>query len=422
MSEPDYGQKSDWYASKSAVPSAPRKKHKAFKIVMLCLCAVLVLGTVAYLAFGSAGKGGNSAGAGSGGSTGSSGLPASWKDYLQSVYDAQDITQADIVLATTAYNGDFTMTLKPQGKQQLTLQEIYAKCIPSVVAITAYTADDSGAAWGTGVVLSADGLIITNTHIIDGCDSVTVTLSDGTEYKNAQLIGADGQSDIAVLKINAKGLTPAEFGDSDELAVGDSVAAIGNPLSEELTGTMTDGIVSAINRGVSYNGHVMTLIQTNAAINEGNSGGPLVDMYGHVVGIVNMKMMSSYSSIEGIGFAIPSASAAEAADQLISGGEITGRPSIGITVGPVTEAVAEHYSIPNGLYVSSVSKGSNAEAQGVKAGDILTAVNGKTVTETSQVSDIKNSLQVGDSLTLTLWRDGKTFSADVKLVEANQIY
>ena len=137
---------------------------------------------------------------------------------------------------------------------------------------------------------------------------------------------------------------------------------------------------------------------------------------------VSMKMMSSYSSIEGIGFAIPSASAAEAADQLISGGEITGRPSIGITVGPVTEAVAEHYSIPNGLYVSSVSKGSNAEAQGVKAGDILTAVNGKTVTETSQVSDIKNALQVGDSLTLTLWRDGKTFSADVKLVEANQIY
>ena len=131
-----------------------------------------------------------------------------------------------------------SMTLKPQGKQQLTLQEIYAKCIPSVVAITAYTADDSGAAWGTGVVLSADGLIITNTHIIDGCDSVTVTLSDGTEYKNAQLIGADGQSDIAVLKINAKGLTPAEFGDSGELAVGDSVAAIGNPLSEELTGTM----------------------------------------------------------------------------------------------------------------------------------------------------------------------------------------
>ena len=176
------------------------------------------------------------------------------------------------------------MTLKPQGKQQLTLQEIYAKCIPSVVAITAYTADDSGAAWGTGVVLSADGLIITNTHIIDGCDSVTVTLSDGTEYKNAQLIGADGQSDIAVLKINAKGLTPAEFGDSGELAVGDSVAAIGNPLSEELTGTMAEisGIHCTSVAGVA----ALSRVVRSCTARWYTSGVPTVTTSSHLVRIL----------------------------------------------------------------------------------------------------------------------------------------
>lgn len=419
MNETDYGKKSDWYESSSPVKQA-RKKHSALKIVLLCVCAVLLVCGIAYLAFGHASSDGKGSDSGSTADTGS--MPEDWRDYLDSVYDKQEITKADIKLSSADYTGSFAMTLSPKGSRQLTLQEIYDKCLPSIVSITAYASDDSGASWGTGVVLSADGLIMTNTHVIDGSDSVTVTLSDGTEYKDAKLVGADSQSDITILKIDAAGLAAAEFGDSSELQVGDNVAAIGNPLGEEFTGTMTNGIVSAINRGITYNGHVMTLIQTNAAINEGNSGGPLVDMYGHVIGITNMKMMSSYSSIEGIGFAIPSSGIVSVAADLCSGGSVTGRPSIGITVGAVTKTVAEHYGIPNGLYVSSVAEGSDAEAQGVHKGDIVTAVNGQTVTTTAEVSAIKNAMKAGDTLKLTIWRDGKTMDIDVKLVESSTIY
>ncbi len=185
---------------------------------------------------------------------------------------------------------------------------------------------------------------------------------------------------------------------------------------------MTNGIVSAINRDIPYNGHTMTLIQTNAAINEGNSGGPLIDMYGRVVGITNMKMMSSYSSIEGIGFAIPTSGIKTVADQLLTGGGVTGRPSIGITVAAVSDIVSEHYKIPGGLYISAVAKGSDAEKQGVKKGDILTAVNGTAVTTTDDVNDIKSSLKVGDTIKLTIWRDDKTLDFNVKLVESSDIY
>ena len=366
MNEPDYGNKSDWYSSTRAAVGPGKKKHAVLKIVMLCVCAAVLVAATLLLALSHAEK---STDIGSGNySADTDNLPSDWHDYLKGVYDAQKITQADIELAKTKYAGSFTMSLSQKGPQELSLQKIYEKCLPSVVSITAYTADGSGSSWGTGIVLSADGLIVTNTHVIDGCDSVKVALSNGTEYGDAKLIGADGQSDIAVLKIKATGLTPAEFGDSAELQAGDGVAAIGNPLGEEFTGTMTNGIISAINRGIMYNGHVMTLIQTNAAINEGNSGGPLIDMYGHVVGITNMKMMSSYSNIEGIGFAIPASGIAPVVDELVSGGAVTGRPSIGITVGAVTEAVAKHYNIPNGLYVSSVSKGSDAEKQGFRRG------------------------------------------------------
>ena len=192
----------------------------------------------------------------------------------------------------------------------------------------------SGYNWGTGVILSADGLILTNTHVIEGCDSAKVTLFDDREFE-AKLIGADTISDIAVLKIEAAGLPAAEFGESGSLVVGDPVAAIGNPLGETFRSTLTDGIISAIERGISYKGRTMTLLQTNTALNEGNSGGALFNMYGQVVGITNMKMMSSYSSIEGIGFAIPSATVREVVNSIVRFGEVRGRPSIGITVGAI---------------------------------------------------------------------------------------
>jgi serine protease Do len=424
MNENDYNRRSDWYAAQqSTVYSGKRSgKHKTLKIVMICVCALLVLCAGAYLLFGSSSGGGSKNSESSGDDSAQGQLPDDWQDYFDEYYGkGTAYTSAEIDLTKTDYTGSFSMSLDTSASQQLTLQQIYQKCIPSVVSITADEKNDEGTYLGTGIIMSSDGLIITNTHIIDGCDTAKVALYNGKEY-DAKLIGADTQSDITILKIEATGLTPAQFGDSSQLKVGDSVVAIGNPLGENLTGTMTNGIVSAINRDIPYNGHTMTLIQTNAAINEGNSGGPLIDMYGRVVGITNMKMMSSYSSIEGIGFAIPTSGIKTVADQLLTGGGVTGRPSIGITVAAVSDIVSEHYKIPGGLYISAVAKGSDAEKQGVKKGDILTAVNGTAVTTTDDVNDIKNSLKVGDTIKLTVWRDDKTLDFNVKLVESSDIY
>ena len=273
-------------------------------------------------------------------------------------------------------------------------------------------------AGGSGVIISGDGYIVTNTHVLDGAKAVTVTTSDGTEY-TGKLVGADAVSDIAVLKIEAQGLTPAEFGDSSSLQVGDDVVSIGNPLGEQLRWTMTNGIISAINRDMVYNGHSMTLLQTNAAINEGNSGGPLINMYGQVIGITNMKALST--GVEGIGFAIPTASIRPIVNALLADGRVSGRVSIGITVGAVSSAASEYYDLPEGLYISAVAEGSDAEKKGIQSGDMLLAVNGQAVTTTYDVSAVKDGLKVGDTVTLTIYRDGKTFDVDVRLVDTNDL-
>ena len=313
-----------------------------------------------------------------------------------------------------------TMTIAPLPEgEPLSLREIYETCLPSVVAIRTTVSKTTGAL-GTGIVMTEDGYLLTNAHVLDGAKSVKVTLlSDESEYE-AKLVGTDAVSDLAVLKIDAHGLTPATFGDSDALHVGDSVIAIGNPLGEELNGTMTDGIVSAINRNVIYGGHSMTLIQTNAAINEGNSGGPLINVWGQVVGVTNMKAITT--GVEGIGFAIPTSVVRSVADTLIAEGEIAGRPSIGIVIGEVDAAAAEYYDLPQGLYVDSVAPGSDAEAKGIQPGDIVTAVNGRSVTTTYEVNAIKEGLSVGDTMTLTIYRDGQTFDVEVTLMDTNDIY
>ena len=339
-----------------------------------------------------------------------------FRDYFAAYYTESD----EIEIPAAPVGGGRTLTLYPQEGQPLSLQEIYERVSPAIVGITAWR-DGKKYSWGTGVVFTQDGYIVTNTHIIAGTDAVTVTFPDHEEH-TALLVGADSASDIAVLKMDGEGYPFARFGDSSGLRVGDAVAAIGNPLGEEYAGTMTNGIVSAINRSVTNNGHAMTLLQTNAALNEGNSGGPLVNEYGQVIGITNMKIMSVYySTVEGIGFAIPSVVVKQIADQLMENGIVLGLPTIGIVAGSVSSEAMENYGLPAGLYVYSVSEGSDALKQGLSEGDIILRVNGTPVETVAEVNAIKDGLSVGDTLTLTVFRDGESFEMDIILVDKSVI-
>ena len=347
-------------------------------------------------------------------------MPDDRDDFFSSFYTNTDTERTVINIERAELPIKFECSVDAAG-DELTLQELYKRCADSIVAISGYTDGKAGYNWGTGVILSGDGLVLTNTHVIADCDRATVTLGDDSVYE-AKLVGADSISDVAVLKIDATGLSAASFGDSSVLEVGDRVAAIGNPLGEEFRLTLTDGIISAIERGMNYKGHSMNLLQTNTAINEGNSGGPLFNMYGQVVGITNMKMMSSYSSIEGIGFAIPSQTVVKIVNLIVKEGAVNGRPSIGITVGAIPDTAKEYYNLPSGLYISAVAEGSDAAAKGIKPGDILLKVNGEEVSETAQVAAIKEGLSVGDTMTLTVWRSGETFDVVIVLVDTNDVY
>lgn len=348
-------------------------------------------------------------------------MPDDWKEFFDSFYVTEDTSEIETRIPLVETRPAWELKLAPAGKKEQSLQEIYQSCVDSIVSIRSYIDGEIGYYWGTGIVLSEDGLILTNAHVIEGCDSAVVVLQNDQEFE-ASLIGTDRVSDIAVLKIEADSLTPAVFGESDALSVGESVAAIGNPLGEEFRATLTNGIVSAIDRGVNYDGHSMNLIQTNTAINEGNSGGALLNMYGQVVGVTNMKMMSSFSSIEGIGFAIPSTTVRNVVNALVKDGEVRGRPAVGVTVGAIPDTAAEHYELPEGLYVSAVSEDSDAEAKGIREGDIITAVNGEPAKTSDDILKVRDSLGVGDTITFTIWREGETFDVDVALVERNDIY
>ena len=348
-------------------------------------------------------------------------MPADWQDFFAGYYTETEGAPQTTQVEKVSSMPDFELELVSPGDKELSLQELYEKCSKSIVSIRAYVDGADGYFLGTGVIISADGLVITNAHIITDCDSVSVILHDDSEYE-AKLVGFDSVGDLTILKMDAKGMPAAEFGDSSQLRVGDRVAAIGNPLGESFRMTLTDGIVSGIGRNMDYNGRSMSLIQTNTALNKGNSGGALFNMYGQVVGITNMKMSSAYSSIEGIAFAIPSTTVKATVDSLIKHGVVLGRPALGITVGAIPQELAEHYDIPNGLYVSDVSEGSDAQAKGVKAGDILIALNGEEILSSEDILTVRNRLQIGDTMTFTIWRDGETFDVDVVLMDSNDMY
>lgn len=307
-------------------------------------------------------------------------------------------------------------------------EEIYAKVSPSVVSIQAVNLTSGEGGTGSGVIMSADGYIITNNHVVvdenTGAqqDKITVYMSDGTSFP-AEVIGLDEQTDLAVLKIDPAGttLTPAEFGDSNSLLVGEEVYAIGSPGGLELANTITGGHISALNRDITIDDRVMSLIQTDAAINPGNSGGALINKYGQVIGITSAKLGISY--YEGLGFAIPMDTVKPIVDELIQNGYIAGRPQIGISGQNVSEQQSAAYGIPQGVRVINVDSRSNAAAAGVQANDIITGINGTEVTDMDGVNAVKDKLSAGDKITLTLYRmsTGKTFTVSFALNDQHDL-
>ena len=305
---------------------------------------------------------------------------------------------------------DSTLNIPQEGG--LGLQEIYTKNIPSVISISCVCAN--GTSSGTGVVLSDDGYLVTNAHVIDGAQKISVLLTDGRTF-DAQIVGADAVSDLAVLYIEARDLIPAEFGDSARLKVGDTVAAIGDPLGVELRGTMTDGIVSAINRDMNINGRTVTLIQTNAALNSGNSGGPLINCYGQVIGINTMKIgaFSDSAGVEGLGFAIPSVTVKEIVDQLIRQGYVSGRPELPLEGEWVSLFNQQFRRIPAGLYITKAPEGSEISPR-----DILLQIDGVRVTNEEELNTALYQHEAGDTVTLTIYRNGKQYTTTITLTEA----
>ena len=366
---------------------------------------------------------------------------------------AQDIDDAKI--DTSAQKTAFAVQAtnvswieSASSADSLTIPEIVEKAMPSAVGISStftYTPQTSNrgfsfggmrgkfqpateemTATGRGIVMSSDGYIITNAHVIYDTESeyqmgkatsVKVVMGENhdVEYE-AEIVGYDIQTDLAVLKIDAENLTPAEFGNSNDLQVGELVVAIGNPLGFELYGTTTCGIVSAKNREVQLEDRTMTLIQTDAAINSGNSGGMLLNSKGQVIGINSMKMSSSYgsASVEGLGFAIPISDAEEIIMSLIQNGYITGRPQLGITGKTISEEEADFYNIPQGVYVYSTSENS-ADLQ---KGDVITAIDGVEIKTMDELNEQKNQHKAGETVTLRISRNGQSMEVQVTLQES----
>lgn len=302
---------------------------------------------------------------------------------------------------------------------ELRTEEIAKLVGPAVVGIVSEIEIVSNSFWGrmtdvtegqgSGIIFKKDGnayYILTNNHVIDGARKVTIYVA-GDDAFEGEIVGADVSTDLAVVKISSSSdLTVAKFGDSNKLQVGERAIAIGNPLGMEFFGSVTQGIISATNRAVVMSDDmVMNYIQTDAAINTGNSGGALVNAYGEVIGVNSAKV--SASAVEGMGFAIPISEAAVVAADLMNYGYVKGRPVIGITTADVTENIATRYGWPEGIWVNSVVEGSGAEMGGLRRGDIIIEANGKEVKSVNELNDIKNTLKPGDALKLKVYREGE---------------
>ena len=330
--------------------------------------------------------------------------------------------------ADSASGSDSSITAASSSGSSLTTEQVADLVSPSVVVITTEQVVYSQWSWygqnqvesgaGSGVIISSDGYILTCAHVVDGASTITVTIGD-KDY-TATLVGEDTTSDIAVIKIDADGLTPATVGNSDSLKVGQSVMAVGNPLGE-LGGTVTGGMISALNRSVTIQGsssvNTMSLIQMDASVSPGNSGGGLFNMNGELVGIVNAK--SSSSDAEGLGFAIPINDAIKVAQELLENGYVTGRPYLGITYLAVTDAQTASQLGVNayGVYVVEVVKGGPAEKAGLQAGDRIVSVDGTEIASKDDLGTLMQKHAAGDSLSITIARDGQMQTVNVTLGE-----
>ena len=373
-----------------------KKKGMAAKFVALGLCCALIGGAV-----------------GGGGVWAVSRLAGSHSVIYQGTGDTTAVTLSNV-----------------DGQTVLTPEEIYAANLGAVVGVNGnvdtnvwgYTVKN--AVSGSGFVISSNATtsyILTNYHVIDGVSDITVFFADGKSY-DATLVGGEADNDIAVLKIDVGNLQTVVLGDSDTLNVGENVYAIGNPLGE-LTFTFTGGYVSAKDRSVTMSdGTVMNMLQTDTAINSGNSGGPLFNEYGQVVGIVSAKLSSSSSSeasVEGLGFAIPINDVKDMITSIMEHGYVTGKPNVGILMSDVNEA-AQRYGVPAGAEVLAILENSGAEKGGLQVGDIITAVNGEEVQNSDALKATVQDCKAGDQVTFTVYRDGDSVDVTITLDEDNQ--
>lgn len=341
------------------------------------------------------------------------------KQYLEEKNTALQTQLDELQKKVNGYGG----TLESQP-DTLTAREIYQQNLQSVVALTCITSVDSDGSYatsaGTGFVMTAEGHIVTNYHVVEGAKSIVVTMADGTEY-SAQPIGGDATNDVALIKVEAADLRPVVLGSSSDLQVGDQVVAIGNALGE-LTSSLTVGYISGMDRNVTTDGSIINMLQTDVAINSGNSGGPLFNAKGEVIGITTAKYSgttSSGASIEGISFAIPIDDVIGLLEDLRTYGYIRSA-YLGIYAGDVNPDMADYYGIPMGAYVSEVMSGNCAERAGIQAKDIIVELGGYEVTCMNDLRRALRKFEAGDTVTVKLWRSGQEIIVQVTLDEAPQ--
>ena len=374
---------------------AKRKKRKGLWIFMGCLCVALVLAVAAFVLSRAQNR-------------------AHDRDRFEEYYGEifEELEPKEVTIPTWPTGRGVELTVLREHGEPLTAQEIYRLVNPSVVQVMVEVGNKMSL--GTGVIFTEDGYILTNYHVVEGGSDCYIALDTGKSYQ-ASYVAGDPVSDLAVLKVDGRGLPAAEFGESDLLTVGDKVYAIGNPLGYELWGTMTDGIVSAVDRDVQVDGRTMTLIQTNAALNSGNSGGPLINEYGQVVGLNVIKMSSSYFSIEGLGFAIPSATMDRVVDDLLATGEPQPQPVLGLSVRLEATQLSDR---SQGLEVVEITPGGAADRAGVQVGDYVLSAAGYPLETSEDLLWVRRQKRLGDELDMTLWRDGEIVEVTLSLQES----